>query len=111
MKEIFMMLCYSFFPFIILGFVNVLFSNVITMEEAGFYGIIAGLATALLGYMVFMGLLVLHEYGLFKTIITVFITAIAAAIILFIALLIFDLSQQIYGFFYSLYREVVTRFL
>jgi len=111
MKEIFMMLCYSLFPFIVLGFVNVLFSNIITMEEAGFYGIIAGLSAALLGYMVFMGLLVLHEYGLFKTVLTVVITGVAAAIILFLALLIFDLSQQIYGFFYSLYREIVTRFL
>jgi hypothetical protein len=111
MKEIFMMLCYSLFPFIILGFVNVVFSNIITMEEAGFYGILAGVGTVLLGYMVFMGLLVLHEYGLFKTILTVLATGVAAAIILFLALLIFDLSQQIYGFFYSLYREVVTRFL
>ena len=33
-----------------------------------------------------------------------------ALIIAFIALLIFDLAQQIYGFVYSLYKEITTRY-
>ena len=63
-----------------------------------------------MAYMVFMGLVVIHEYGVGKAITTVILTVIATAVILFIALLIFDLSSQIYGFVYSLYKEIVSRY-
>lgn len=110
MKEIFMMICYSYFPVIIAGFVTLILSHVVVQDEVQFVVLISGLGYVLMGYMIFMGLISIHEYGLFKTLATIFVTAIAACIILFIGLLIFDLSQQIYGFLYSLYREVKTRF-
>ena len=40
-----------------------------------------------------------------KTLWSIILTILAALIIAFIALLIFDLAQQIYGFVYSLYNE------
>lgn len=111
MKEIFMMLCYSLHPLVVLGFVNVLLSNFLTTDEAQFLTLVNILAITLLCYMAFMGLVVVHEYGIFKTIGSVILTAVAMCVILFVALLIFDLSQQIYGFVYSLYKEIATRFL
>ena len=66
-------------------------------------------AIALLVFMAFMGFVVTHEYGIFKTIGSIILTAAALCIILFIALLVFDLSQQVYGFIYSLYKEIATR--
>ena len=48
--------------------------------------------------------------GIFKTFATIFATLLATCVIAFVALLIFDLSQQIYGFLHSLYQEIVTRF-
>ena len=56
-----------------------------------------------------MGLVVLHEYGIGK-LLTFLFTIVATMVIMFIALLIFDLSQQIYGFLYSLYYEISMRF-
>ena len=63
----------------------------------------------LLCYACFMGFVVIHEYGIFKTILSIILTAVALCIVIFIALLIFDLSQQIYGFIYSIYKEIATR--
>ena len=64
----------------------------------------------LTGYMAFMGLVVIHEYGMGKTIWSIILTVVATLIIAFIALLIFDLAQQMYGFIYSLYKEITIRF-
>ena len=111
MKEIFMMICYSLFPVTIFGFVNILLSNVLTYEEAKFILLIDILAWVLTGYMAFMGLVVIHEYGIGKTLGSIILTVVAILIIAFIALLIFDLAQQMYGFVYSLFKEITTRYL
>lgn len=111
MKEIFMMICYSLQPFIVVNFLYDLLSNVLTTDEAQFLTLIKIVAITLLCLMAFMGFVVIHEYGIFKTIGSILLTALALCIIVFIALLIFDLSQQIYGFIYSIYKEIATRFL
>ena len=110
MKEIFMMGCYSYFPVIITGIIGVIASNFVTEDEALLVTLLYIIGYFLMAYMIFMGLICLHEYGILKTFATIFATIIATCIIAFVALLIFDLSQQIYGFVYSLYKEIVTRF-
>lgn len=111
MKEIFMMLCYSFFPLVFISLINIVLSNVVTTDEAAFLGLLALIGSVCQYYMIFMGLVVIHEYGILKTVATILLTIIATLVMMFIALLIFDLSQQIYGFLYSLYYEITTRFL
>ena len=111
MKQIFTMGGYSYFPLIIFGIVNLILSNVLTVDEADMIVLFTVLGFVLTVYMIFMGLVVLQEYGVAKAVLTVILTIVATAVILFIALLVFDLSQQIYGFFYSLYKEIVSRFL
>ncbi len=110
MGEIFMMGCYSYFPVIICGIIGVVASNFVTEDEAMLVNLVYIIGYALMVYMIFMGLICLHEYGIFKTFATIFLTAVATCVIAFVALLVFDLSQQIYGFLYSLYKEIVTRY-
>ena len=110
MKEIFMMICYSLFPVIVFCFLNILLSNVMTLDEAQFITLINIIGWVLTGIMAFMGLVVIHEYGVGKTIWSIILTIVATLIIAFIALLVFDLVQQMYGFVYSLYKEITTRY-
>lgn len=110
MKEIFMMVCYSLFPVTMIGFLNIILSNVLTLDEAQFIMLLSIVGWVLTGYMVFMGLVVIHEYGVGKTLWSIILTILATLIIAFIALLIFDLAQQIYGFLYELYTEITVRY-
>ena len=111
MKEIFMMICYCYFPLVVTNALRIVVSNFVTTDEVMFLTIIQIVGFVGTGYMAFTGLIVIHEYGVFKTILSVLGTVVAILIILFLALLIFDLSQQVYGFFYSLYKEIMTRFM
>ncbi len=111
MKEIFMLVCYSLWPLIVTKIVGMIFSNIITTEEAGFYGLIIGLGTFGMGYMIFFGLISIHEYGLLKCILSIAGTAIAVMVLFFIVMLGFDLFQKIIGFLYTLYREISLRYL
>ncbi|MGD9605078.1 MAG: Yip1 family protein [Bacilli bacterium] len=111
MKEIFMMICYSLFPLIVSKIIGMLFSNIIVAEEAGFYNLIISLGSFLMGYMIFFGLISIHEYGLFKCVLSIIGTLLAVLVLFFIAMLGFDLFQKIIGFIYTLYREIALRYL
>jgi len=104
-KEIFMVTGYALFPLIIIGYPAVVLSNFLTLEEMALYTLIMGIAYALSAWMLFMGLLNIHEYGLFKTIGALILTAVAMGVMMFLGLLFFDLIQQFIAFIVSIYHD------
>jgi len=85
-------------------------SNVVSIEEAAFYQIIIGVSIAWTAVLLLIGVMTVHNYTLLKTIITLVLTFVTILILVFIGLLIMDLLNQIYGFFYSIYTELIFRF-
>jgi len=110
MKQIITMGGYAYFPLIVFSLLNLLLSNILTVDEKQMITLFNILGYVVCGFMIFMGLVVIHEYGVGKAILTIILTVVATAVILFLALLIFDLASQIYGFIYSLYKEIVSRY-
>lgn len=109
-KEILMMVSYSLFPLLLIGFPNILLSNVLTLNEISFYSLLQGLAVFLTGFLIFIGLIVVHEYSLIRTVFTVIATFMAIGVLLFILLLFFSLAQQIIAFIMGLYQEITWRY-
>lgn len=108
-KDIFMMICYAQFPLIICKALGILISNVIVEDEVGFYSVVLVLGTIFMCYMVFFGMITIHEFGLKKCVLTILATVISLAIILYALFLFFDLFQKVYGFLYVVYREITIR--
>lgn len=111
MTDIFRVICYSFFPYVWLGLLGTIVSNFITSDEIMFFTLLQSVGIILTVYMLFFGLLGVHEYGLFKTILMFVFTIVAIAFILFIILLFLSLIQQMWAFISSVYEEFVMRFL
>ncbi|NLN50418.1 MAG: DUF1282 family protein [Acholeplasmataceae bacterium] len=109
-KEILIVTGYSLFPLIFIGFPAVFLSNFLTLEEMGIYTLLMGTAYFLTGWMLFMGILNIHEYGLLKTILTFILTIVAMAFMAFLGLLFFDLIQQFIAFIASIYQELRLRY-
>jgi hypothetical protein len=109
-KEIFMVTGYALFPLIIIGFPSVILSNYLTLEEMTFYHLFMGIAYISTGWMLFMGILNIHHYGLGKTILAFIATIIAMAVMIFFGLLFFDLIQQFISFIVSIYEELNLRY-
>jgi len=109
MKEIFLMVSYSLYPLIWATALGLILSNVLTGEELAFYDLVMGLGTFLMVYLIFTGMISIHEYGLGKCVITTIATILAAAIIIFILILFYDLFQKMYGFIYTIYQEITLR--
>jgi hypothetical protein len=111
LKEIYMMICYCLFPYILIGYPNLLLSNVLTLEEMSFYTMLSGLSIFALCYMAFFGLIGIHEYSVGKTILTIIATVVAAAIIIFIFMLFFTLIQNMFGFIAQVIEELKIKML
>lgn len=109
-KEILMVTGYSLFPLLIIGFPSVILSNFFTLEEMAFFHLLMYIAYFLSGWMLFMGILNIHEYGLFKTILTFLATFVSIAVMIFVGLLFFDLIQQFIAFVVSIIEEINLRY-
>lgn len=109
-KEILMVTGYAMFPIIIIGFPAVFLSNLLTLEEIALYQLMVGISYVAAGWMLFMGILNVHQYGLFKTILAFIVTFVAMAVMMFLGLLFFDLIQQFIAFIVSIYEELSLRY-
>lgn len=109
-KEILMMTGYSLFPIVVIGFPAVILSNFLTLEEMAFYSLMMSIGYVSAGWMLFMGVLNIHHYGLFKTIIAFVVTMVSISVMMFVGLLFFDLIQQFIAFIVSIYEELNLRF-
>ena len=109
-KEILMVTGYSLFPMIIIGFPAVILSNFLTLEEMAFYHLFMYMGIIGTGWMLFMGILNIHEYGLFKTLLAFLATGISIAVMMFVGLLFFDLIQQAIAFVVSVIEEFNLRY-
>lgn len=110
MKEIFMVICYSFFPYVWLALIGTVVSNFIIQDEAVYVTVLNTIGIVFVCYMMFMGLMVIHEFGLFRNVIMVLFTIVAIAIILFIMMLFLTLIQQVTGWISAIINELKMRY-
>ena len=109
-KEIFYVAAYSIVPIILLGFPAIILSQFINGEEATFYRLLLQSGNVLYFVLIFMGILVVHEYGLLKNIFTSTLTIVSIGVLVVISLQFFDLIQQFYAFVISIYDDIVLRY-
>ncbi len=108
-KDIYMGMCYALVPYIIIQLPMILVSNMLTFEEGSFYSVLLSFSVIWCVFLVFVGLMEIHDYGPGKTFIFLIVTIVGAGVILFLMLVFFSLLSDAFAFFVSFYREIVFR--
>ena len=108
-RDIYMAMCYSLIPYSLIQLPMILVSNMLTFEEASFYSVLLSISVIWCVFLVFVGLMEVHDYGPGKTFIFIIVTVVGAAVIIFLLLTFFSLLSDAYAYFYSMYREIVFR--
>lgn len=108
-RDIYVMTAYALTPMILVEIPRLLLSHVIVTEEAKIYSALGVLAVVWTGFLLFGGLMTIHQLSAAKTVLTVLITIVAMAVILFLFLLFFALIQQLINFAYVFYKELSLR--
>lgn len=104
-KDIYMGMCYALVPYILIQLPMIFVSNMLTFEEGSLYSVMLSISVIWCVFLVFVGLMEIHDYGPGKTFIFIIVTIVGAAVIIFLILVFFSLLSDAFGFFVSLYRE------
>jgi hypothetical protein len=110
LKDIMTVTGYSLIPLIAVFIPATVLSHVVAAGEEVFYHFAIALGIVWFGILVLMGIMTVHNYSLVKTLATLILTFFAMFIMIFLGLLIYDLINQVYIFFYSIYTELVFRY-
>ncbi|MFR1433997.1 MAG: hypothetical protein ACLSS9_01900, partial [Acutalibacteraceae bacterium] len=84
-------------------------STVLTYSEAGNVAIIQGVAWGWFFFLLFFGLLTVHQYSFGKTVATVLLTVAAMAVLTFVAMVFMELIVNMVGFVTALFQEIMLR--
>ena len=108
-KDIVMVLGYSALPVILLQLPAALLSNVASYSEAVYIHGLNTIALVWFAFLVFSGLLTVHQYSLTKMTGTVVLTGVAIVCMVFLYLLFFSLFSQMSAFVLGILREIQLR--
>ena len=107
--EIYKVIGYSLYPLIIAKLIMIGLSNFTIADELSLIRTIYIGGAVIAAIIFFVGLGVIHEYGLFKNILSLLLSFFAMLIIIFIFLLMVNLIAQLLGFSQSIIKELIYR--
>jgi len=108
-SDIYMAMCYALVPYTLIQLPLVFVSNIIAFDEAAFYTVLMSFSTVWCVFLVFIGLMQVHDYTPGKTVIFLIATILGLLIILFLMLVFLSLLSDALSYFISLYREIAFR--
>lgn len=100
---------YSLVPVELTTIVQIILSNFVIREEIMIVNVISGIGIVWFLFMIVAGLCTIHEYSFGKNIASVFLSFVAAAIIIFLGVLFFTLMEQMITFVVSVVQEFIRR--
>jgi len=107
--EIVKVTAYSLTPIVIVYIPMTFISRYMAQEETAFYYLMLSIASLWFVWLLFVGIMTIHQYSVMKTIVTMVLTIIVMGIIVFLGALVLSMLQQIYDFIYNIYRELLFR--
>ena len=108
-SDIYIAMCYALVPYTLIQLPMVFVSNFISFDEAAFYNVLISFSNIWCVFLVFIGLMQVHDYSPSKTLVFLVVTGVGALIIIFLLLVFFSLLGDAASYFISLYREIAFR--
>lgn len=108
-RDIYMAMCYALAPYVLIQLPLVFVSNIITFDEASFYNVLMSVSVIWSVFLIFVGLMQVHDYGPGKTVLFLMFTVLGAMVIIFLLLAFFSLLSDAAAYFISLTREIMFR--
>jgi len=109
-KDICIATAYATLPLPLLIAPATLLTNVIVIEEASLINLVISVAYVWMGFLLFFGMMVTHDYSLSKNILTSLGTLVGMAFIMFVGVLFSGLLTKLFSFFYNVFVELSYRF-
>lgn len=109
MKDIYISMAVSLRPYVAFGFVLVVISHMLSLEESFLYSTLMMILFIWVFVLLVFGMMMTHDYLLGKGIKAVVLTVIGIALIIFLALMFINLVDDMVNFGKDIYREMLYR--
>ena len=109
LPQIYVATCYAMLPYPLFQFPLIIFSNMVTVNEAEFYTLINTIVLVFCAIYIVVAMMQIHEYTMSKTILFTAFSIFAMLVIVFILLLFFSIISQGVAYFVSIVREILFR--
>lgn len=109
LRDIFIATCYSLFPLPAIIIFTTFWSNFITSTETGFISLFVGIGYFWVGFLLFFGMMTIHDYSILKNVLTTIGSIIGMAFIMFMGVLFSSLIGKIISFVYNIVLELSYR--
>lgn len=109
LRDIYMGMCYSLTPYILLVNPVTIISNFVTDEEGAFLAYFQALALIWAAVWILISVMQIHDYSLFKAILAIAFSVVGMMIIVFLIMLFFSLVSDAVAFFISIGKEILFR--
>jgi len=109
LPQIYIATCYAMLPYSLVQFPLIVFSNMVTVNEAEFYSTINLVVLVFCAIYIVVAMMQIHEYTMRKTILFTLFSIFAMLVIVFILLLFFSMISQGIAYFVSIVREILFR--
>ena len=108
-KDVYIATCYALTPLPLFVIPMTIVSNFVSADEVSLVSMFLTLAYVWTGFLIFFGMMTIHDYTLVKNIAISLFTLLGIAIIMFIAMLFTGLIQRVFTFVYNLIVEIQFR--
>ncbi len=108
-KDIVVFTCYALKPYVVMSIPMFIFSHILASEEMMIYNVLETFTLIWILALLFVGMMMTHNFTLGKTILTTLCTLVGICLLLFIALLLLNIVQDVTDFIRSLYSEISFR--
>ena len=108
-KDIFVAVSYALVPLPLFIIPSTILSNVVTASEKTVVSLLVSVAFVWVGFLLFFGTQVTHDYSLGKNVITIVGTIVGMVFIMFVALLFTTLLGKMVGFVTDIITEIRFR--
>lgn len=109
-KDICSATAYALIPYIVTLFLSTVLTNFLVPQEQVFIGIVTTIGLIWTAGVLVLGLLTIHDFSLGKTLWAIFLTIAGMAAMILLAILLFSLMKQMFGFVESVYKEIDFRY-
>ncbi len=109
LKDIMLATCYAILPLPMMMIPATILTHIFTLDESAIVSLLISIGYVWAGMLLFFGVMVTHDYGFAKNILTVLGTLVGMVIIMFIALLFSGLFSKITSFITNIYTELALR--
>ena len=108
-RDIFIATTYSLAPLPLFVIISTVLTNVLTVTEGSIVSLLVTIGYIWVGFLLFFGMLVTHDYNLKKNILITICTIVAMVVIMFVVILFSSLVIKMVTFISAIISEIVNR--